>query len=130
MLKYLNELNQSKIIIHPLFIKDIENLLKRDLRGQEKEFWKLFLRQVSFIDQFPVQDLYRYDHNEKLKYNNQDIYSLHLQTKVFNLRILAEPRSETIVLLVMFNEKSGKRRTNYSYQLKKLGKRLEEMNCA
>lgn len=113
--------------IHPLFLEEFSKLLKKDLKGKEKQFFKLLTTQLNNIRTFGVM-VYTVDHNEKLKGVDGHFYSVHLQSSAFNVRILAHI-SDTgdCSLLSVFYERNGKKATDYTQYTDLLLNRFEEM---
>ena len=126
--EFLNKLNSDKIDYHHAFLDDLVYLLNNDLRGSKKQFVKQFNRQMVFIDEYPIDYLYQYDSNEILKnIEGFTLYSLHLKGETFNVRFLATPFESKLLLLVAFNERSGKAKTGYNTHIPKALERLKEM---
>lgn len=112
---------------HPLFIKELEMLLKKELCGKENEFFNTLNTQLHNIKQYGAL-IHTIDSNEKLKGFNGRCYSIHLQRSQFNVRMLIHIKPDGIPLfLCIFYERTGKKQTGYKRYLDTLVARLNEM---
>ena len=94
---------------HDLFIKELSSILKKDLKGKEERFFKMLSTQLNHIRTFG------------------HYYSIHLQQSQFNVRLLVYiSDNDTSYFLCAFNEKSGKRKTDYSAYTKVMQERLKD----
>ena len=110
---------------HPLFIEELQNLLKKDLKGKEGQFFSMLVTQLGNLKAFGVA-ISQVDGHEKLR--GCDFYSIHISRKEFNIRILAYiTRSGESYLLSAFYEREGKKKTDYSEKIKVLESRLNNM---
>lgn len=75
----------------------------------------LFFIRVSFVNALGIR-VDCADGNEKLKgmKSEQEYYSLHIQNKTVNIRLLMTFKNEVPMFLAAFNEKEGKKTTDYS----------------
>jgi hypothetical protein len=91
--------------------------------GGEKRFFTLMVNKLRLLAELGL------DAVQLTEFENigQGIFSMHLATKLFNIRILYGflPNSEPVLLLA-FYERAGKRRTNYSSYIEPARRRLEE----
>jgi len=98
--EYLLEYNSLGFVFHSLFIKEFRNLLK-EASGHEK------LKGTN---------------------TNIDYYSLHIQDKIVNIRMLITfENNNTPLFLSAFYERAGKRVTNYDLWIPVIKERYEEM---
>lgn len=119
--KYLEE----GFIFHALFLKEFKKLLE-DASGNEKEIFALLVKQLQFIKVLG-KNVYTADGNEVIRYQKRDYYSLHLEGRTFNLRLLMTFNDlESPVFLVAFYERSGKRATDYTSWTEVLESRFSE----
>lgn len=113
--------------VHEKCIEDFASLLRRDLSGQADRFLKVLTLQLKNLSDFG-RTIINIDDHEKLKYSDCDIYSIHLQQKRFNIRLLvAFDRSDIPCLLTVFYERSGKRKTGYTTYLPIAEKRFHDL---
>lgn len=113
--------------LHPRFLMEIKQLLKKELSGQEACFFRILQTQLANINMFGSA-IDRIDKNEKLTGNRRTYYSIHLQSKQFNIRFLLYFKNDTTPLfLCAFYERQGKRKTSYSHYLPVLDDRLNDM---
>ena len=112
---------------HPKCIEELRILLQKDLNGKEKQFFKSLSTQLNYIKEFQKK-VDQVGANEKLKGFDQDFYSIHIKSKQYNVRLLmAFDQNESPAFLCIFNERSGKRATNYSKFAEVLESRFLEM---
>lgn len=111
---------------HERFMVEFKQLLE-DAKGNEKEIFSLLIKQMNFVKVLGKK-VDQANGNEIIKYLNEDYYSLHLQGKNFNLRLLmAFDEEENPVFLVAFYERSGKKASDYTKWKKVLRQRLQEV---
>lgn len=119
--KYLNEF-EHEFAIHPIFLEELFQLLNTDLKGQEDKFFKQMVTQLKNIMQ--LKELVNTaDSNEILKHMGNDkngypwkLYSIHFERKnAYNIRfIISFDENHSPLLLVAFNERAGKKATDYT----------------
>jgi len=116
---YLKDFNKS-FIIHPAFINELMKLLKKELRGQEADFFKKMVTQLNNIITFK-KSVYTVDSNEILMAGNDEngsaweLFSIHIQSNTYNVRfIVSFDNNSCPILLTVFYERAGKRKTNYT----------------
>lgn len=115
LIKYLTEYNAQGFKFHQKFIEELRELIANHSVGHEKELFNLMIKQFGFVNTFSTM-VNTADSNEILKDVNSgmDFYSLHIQSKTLNFRLLMTFTSEnTPVFLVAFFEKSGKKISSY-----------------
>ena len=115
----LNEMEKLKNLIHgvryhPLLLDEIKDLVFGT--GHEKEFFSSLQSQLTFVKTLGYSAVCM-KQIEKLK-NSSDLYSMHLESKNFNYRILFS---------FMENERQGKRHTDYSRHTPIAQIRLQEL---
>lgn len=117
----------SNFILHDQFLKELSALLRKDLRGQEKEFFNCLTTQLDNIKTFGRM-VHTTDSNEQLKGADGHYYSIHLVRKQFNIRFIVNIQNEgTPYFLCAFFEKSGKKISDYSAYTKVMEKRFQEL---
>lgn len=122
-----NLLGDFDIAIHPRFLSELRDLLKKDLKGKEEQFFKLLTTQLNNMRTFGIM-VYTVDENEQLKGFDGHYYSIHLQQKQFNVRMLVHISDGCkCSLLSIFYERTGKKATGYAKHSKTLLERLAEM---
>lgn len=109
--------------IHDEFLNELDNLLNSTLKGN-KQFIKLLIKLLNNLQNFDETEIINVDSNEKLKQCNFNCYSLHLKGKGFNIRILATRKNSKWLLLTIFNEQSGKKKSSYAKYIPIAEKRL------
>lgn len=123
LLKYLGKYPTFEF--HELFLKDISNLLKKELKGQEKDFFKQILTQFDNIKQFR-KEIITVGDNELLSHVGDELtlYSIHIKKgSKFNVRLLMFFNGDNPTFLCAFYEKGGKRQTGYDKFIKIAKKR-------
>ena len=117
----------SGFILHEQFIKEVNALLKKELKGKEKEFFNCLATQLTNINDFgPL--VYTTDNNEILKGADGHYYSIHLEKKQFNIRFIINIQDDgTPYFLCAFFEKTGKRISDYSAYTKVMKRRFKEL---
>ncbi len=110
--------------IHPLFFKELATLLQKDLKGKEKQFFDTLIKQLGYLASYGVA-IANIDSHERLKEKGRDFFSIHLQRKQFNVRFLVYiDNSGKSFLLSAFNERAGKKVSDYSQKIPILQERL------
>ena len=122
-IKLLEE-NLGDFKIHPLFFKELATLLQKDLKGKEKQFFDTLIKQLGYLASYGVA-IANIDSHERLKEKGRDFFSIHLQRKQFNVRFLVYiDNSGKSFLLSAFNERAGKKVSDYSQKIPILQERL------
>lgn len=107
------------------FLNEFRELLN-SASGHEKEIFALLVKQLNFIKALG-KEVNQADGNEIIKYQERDYYSIHLQGKNFNFRLLMTfDEKENPVFLAAFYERSGKRATDYTKWKSILEQRYKE----
>ena len=111
---YLDEYGDG-FVFHSSFICEFKEILLKNAQGVEKEVFNLLVKQLSFVNALGIR-VDCADGNEKLKgmKSEQEYYSLHIQNKTVNIRLLMTFKNEVPMFLAAFNEKEGKKTTDYS----------------
>ena len=111
---YLDEYGDG-FVFHSSFICEFKEILLKNAQGAEKEVFNLLVKQLSFVNALGIR-VDCADGNEKLKgmKSEQEYYSLHIQNKTVNIRLLMTFINEVPMFLAAFNEKEGKKTTDYS----------------
>lgn len=113
--------------VHGQFLEELRTLLKKDLNGQESDFFNCLTTQLSNIKTFGKM-VYTVDSNEKLKGADGHYYSIHLTRQKFNIRFIVNIQDDGVsYFLCAFNEKSGKKVSDYSSYTKVMEKRFQEL---
>lgn len=120
-------LDEYTFDLHPRFFKELSDLLAKDLKGKEERFFKLLIAQLKNMQTFGVM-VHNVDSNEKLQVRDSHFYSIHLKQSQFNVRLLVHiSDAGKCTLLCAFNERSGKKSTDYTNYIPVLQKRLNDM---
>lgn len=110
--------------IHPLFFKELTALLQKDLKGKEKQFFDILIRQLGYLSCYGLA-IASIDSHERLQGDGHDFFSIHLQRQQFNIRFLVYiDNNGKSFLLSAFNERAGKKATDYSQKIPTLQERL------
>ena len=111
---YLDEYGDG-FVFHSSFICEFKEILLKNAQGAEKEVFNLLVKQLSFVNALGIR-VDCADGNEKLKgmKSEEEYYSLHIQNKTVNIRLLMTFKNEVPMFLAAFNEKEGKKTTDYS----------------
>ena len=111
--------------LHPRFFSEIQTLLKKDLKGKEAIFFKQLTTQLNNVRQFGL-NVYKTDSNELLHGADGHYVSLHLKAQQFNVRLIVYiDNTDTPFFLCAFNERAGKKNTDYSSYTSVMEERLE-----
>lgn len=122
--EYLDEYAFS---FHPRFFKELSDLLSKDLKGKEERFFKLLVTQLKNMQTFGVT-VHTVDSNEILHELDGHFYSIHLKQSQFNIRLLVHiSDAGKCALLCAFNERSGKKSTDYTHYIPVLQNRFNDM---
>lgn len=119
-------LEHNKFRFHPAFVMELQKLLKTALNGHESDFFRRLIKLLEQLDR-NGKDIIRIDGHELLSHSRSTLYSLHVQTKYINLRLIISFIGKTPVFLACFNEKSGKKRTGYQNYIQAAEDRLKDM---
>lgn len=112
--------------IHPKLVNEISQTLEKT--GERKAFLSKFINNLNFLKSYgELAHIQSTDKFEKLK-NAENMYSMHIKGKTFNVRVLYSFLSNGTILLHGFDEKSGKKVTDYSKAIPIAEKRLDEYN--
>lgn len=117
-----SELDFSGIILLPEATKDITDLAK--LYG--KPFIMQFKKVMALFD-VHGEDIVKLDHHERLKGVKVDypLYSLHIKSKVYNIRAIATIDSDNKLVLSSFFERSDDNKRGYAAYIQKSIERFE-----
>jgi len=127
LINFIAKIDESdKIDCCDDLLDDAIKILKKK-KSIAKELFPLLNKQVDAILDLTPYGLRRFNSNEILKGMPFECYSLHLQSKEFNIRILGAYIENVFYMLVMFEEKSGKRATDYTRPKEKARRRFEKL---
>lgn len=109
------------IIFHDLFLSELLNLISGT--GFEEKVFSLLLSRLLVLNAHGIM-VTRIKEFENI---GNGIFSMHLSSKGFNLRILFAflPNAQPVLLLA-FHEREGKKKTNYSTYLEPALSRFNE----
>lgn len=97
-------------------------------KDRKKNFFNLFVKQLDYILTLSEYGVSKANSNEILKHCTEfKCYSLHIQSKVFNIRILGTYVEKKFVFLVAFFERAKKSKTDYSGYIAIAKERLEDI---
>lgn len=119
-----NKLNNYDFVIHPDLVSDLVDVLRNS--GNEKAFLSMFLKNLDFLKEYGINaHIQPTNQFEKLK-NSPNMFSMHIQRKGFNIRILYSFLPDNTILLHGFYEREGKGKTDYSNSIKIAEERFKE----
>ncbi|MCD8124711.1 MAG: hypothetical protein LUE23_06710 [Lachnospiraceae bacterium] len=122
-----NALSLSGFIFHNQFLEELTELLKKDLKGKESIFFKQLTTQLKNIKSFGA-DIGKVDGHERLKGGGGHYHSIHFKHSQFNVRFIIRIDSDGVTyFLCAFNERAGKRQTDYSAYIDVMARRYEEL---
>lgn len=111
------------VYAHPKVPKEICDLVLGT--GKEKEFLKTLSRQLE-VAKLLGENVVKHPQFEKLK-DCKGLYSMHIEGKEFNIRILYTLNRRGEILLHCFYEKEGKTVSEYSSHVPVALTRMKEM---
>lgn len=130
LVKYLQEYsNTGMFYFHKKFIAELSEILQKNAVGHEKEVFNILIKQLGFVKAMNTR-VNEADNNEILSNigNDKKYYSLHIQDKVVNIRMLMTFSDEyNPIFLAAFFEKAGKRVSDYSQWLPIIRERYEQI---
>ena len=113
--------------VHGQFLVELQHLLKKDLRGKESVFFTALITQLNNLSNFGPM-IHTVDGHEKLRGADGHFYSIHLQNKQFNVRLIVHISDlSEISLLCAFYERAGKSATDYSQYVNVMEQRFYEL---
>ncbi len=117
----LQELSEhlSGFFVHEDLISEIVSIIEKS--GQGKSFFKIFYRRLDFLKSHGKT---AQEYHEEFERINAEIYSMHIASKFFNVRILYSFLDDGTILLRAFEKASGKRATDYTHQIPLAEERL------
>lgn len=129
LIKYITEYMENGFVFHREFINEMKEILSDNLSGHENELFKLLVKQFAYVNTIGSR-VDEADSNEKLCHTGfeTDCYSLHLQNKTFNIRVLMMFSPDNVPLfLSVFYERAGKKTSDYSLRVGVAMKRYKEL---
>lgn len=117
---------KNVIEFHEDFEADLNKLKKGILRGKEKPFRTQLNRVLTHLEDYLPEEIVQVDGHEPLRNIDTTCYSLHLRGKGFNIRFLVKYKYNKYILLVAFNEISGKKITSYKKYIPVMKRRFSE----
>lgn len=111
------------VLIHPAVAGEIKQLILGT--GKEKQFLKQLAKQIGLLKEYG-KDVIQLPQFEKLK-SYRDLYSMHLESKDYNIRMLYTYRVDGEIILHCFYEKKGKEVTGYEKHAPIAMKRKREL---
>lgn len=113
----------GNMLIHPDVVTEINRLIVGT--GNEEKFFKQLTKQLVLLRELK-NDVINLPQFEKLKAYN-GLYSMHLESKEYNIRVLYSYNECNEIILHCFYEKAGKRITGYEVHAQIAVRRKEEM---
>ncbi len=111
--------------VHSELIAEITDIIGRS--GNEKSFLSKLSNALKFLKRYgTLAHLQPTNQFEKLS-GTTDLYSMHIQGKTFNVRILYSFANDGTILLHGFHEEENKRATDYTSAIPIAYERIKEM---
>lgn len=130
LIEYLQDYSENSVFyFHKKFVEELGNIIQKNAVGYEKEVFNIMIKQFSFVKTMGNR-VNEVDSNEILNSTgkDKDYYSLHIQNKIVNIRMLMTFSNENCpMFLAAFFEKAGKRVSDYSQWLMVIKERYEQM---
>lgn len=130
LLEYIQEYEERYCyLFHIKFIEELSEIIKKDASGHERELFNIMIKQFGFVNTLNVR-VSEADSNEILKDTGSDenYYSLHISNKTVNIRMLMRfTKDGRPVFLAVFNEKAGKKKSDYTGWIAIIKKRYIRM---
>ena len=125
LVNFLETYKDCNYIFHKEFIKELVNI------ATSVSYQDVFLSQLVTILR-NVREykhrIYTIDSHEHLKWKNTSLYSLHMQSKNYNVRLLISfDDDKNPLFLSAFYERSGKKKTGYEAYTPTANARRNEM---
>lgn len=115
----------SSICVHDRLLAEIKEELKRS--GHEREFVSILLQRLKFLREYGVHAV-QHPQFEPVAHGKHGVYSMHIESRYFNIRILYGFLSNRQpALLLAFHERAGHRKTDYTGKDVVAAKRLAEL---
>lgn len=112
---------------HSEFINEFTKLLKKELKGKEKVFFKCLTTQLNYIKTLG-KNVHIADGHEIIQGFDGHYYSIHLEQQQFNIRFLVHIDDTGVpIFLCAFYERSGHKNTSYDNYTDILLKRFREI---
>ena len=124
LINFLGEF--PNIVIVKQFIKDFSDILNNQAKGSEKKLLTGLMTLLKQVKEYGYKIVTINGHEQLKNYNS--LMSLHLRGKTYNVRILATIKNDIVYFLLAFDEKSGKKSSDYSNYANIALKRLEQIN--
>lgn len=120
--KYLQELMDSLTGFYVVtdFVSEVLSLVSKS--GQARRFFKILNRRLAFLKEYGSE---AQEHHEEFERLDADLYSMHLESDSFNIRILYSFLEDGTILLRAFYERGGKTATDYTRQIPLAKERLQ-----
>lgn len=117
----------SGFIFHESFLKELYDILRKNVSGKEKQLFKQLATQLANIRNMGRM-VYMADDNERLLGGNGHYYSIHLTSSQYNIRLLiCIVGQDTPYFLCAFYERAGKSRTSYGRYIPVLDRRFSQL---
>lgn len=127
-LKIINCFNDEHFVMLDDFLYDINDLLKRHLKGQEKVFFSLLIKNLNHLKEMKKEELTNLKSIEILKHYTEFVcYSIRIKnSSTINIRLLGTFDENMFLFLVAFYEVSGKGKNSYKKYVPIALQRLKE----
>ena len=117
----------SDFVFHESFLKELYDILRKNVSGKEKQLFKQLSTQLTNIKNMGRM-VYLADDNEQLKGVKGHYCSIHLTSSQYNIRLLVTfDKKDTPYFLCAFYERAGKFQTSYSKYIPDLNRRFKQL---
>lgn len=123
LVSYLEEFDNVRF--HSEFVREFSHILNNEAKGSEAKLLTKLITLLRLVEQ-QGHNIVNINGHERLKKANS-LNSLHLKGGTYNIRILSKEKSGVTYFLLAFNEKSGKKKTEYSNFINPALERYKEM---
>lgn len=94
-----------------------------DKSGQQDRFLAMLAARLKFLKEYRWQ---AQNYSNDFEHVNEKMYTIHLQSRHFNIRIFYSFLKDGTILLHAFYEREGKGRTDYSGNMPEAYRRLHD----
>lgn len=112
----------EQFILYDGLLKELSKILNGS--GVKERFFKMLITRLRFLRQYGKT---AQEHHKEYERIDAELYSMHLSSRDFNIRILYSFTSDGCILLHGFYERGGKKNTDYTKSLPIAKSRLHEI---
>ena len=122
--KFIKELALAlqDFVVYDDLVPELVKLIHKT--GEAQRFTKMLIKRLDFLASYRQ---YAHLHHEEFEQLDETLYSMHLSSNSFNIRILYAFSDDSTVLLLAFYEREGKNVTDYTRKIPEAMQRLRNM---